>query len=230
MDARERESFLAYSELPQFQRKVDKALSTIREALAIGPAYVAVSWGKDSVVMLHLCQQVQPDILAISFTHPERDLISNYQEVIDSYRSQFGLKLEDICLEGNHVPKKVDQASLWNQYPLGFVGLRKEESKHRSISLVKYGLLHQYKSGNRKNSWRCCPIGWLTWRDIWAYICKFDLPYLDLYDRLPIDTGRTTDHLSKTADKAWQQRRLEQLKIVAPEYANYLKATCPEMF
>lgn len=230
MDAREREAFAAYAQLPAFRRKVDKALTVIREALELGPAYVAVSWGKDSVVMLHLCQQVQPDILAISFTHPEREMISNYAEVISQYREQFGLSLEDISIGGDHVPKKVGQAKLWEKWPVGFVGLRKEECDRRSMALLKYGLLHQYQSGEKSGSWRCCPVGWFTWRDIWAYICANNLPYLSIYDQLPRDRGRTTDHLSKTMGKAWQQRRIEELKLAAPEYYSYLRREHAESF
>jgi phosphoadenosine phosphosulfate reductase len=230
MDAREREAFLAYSTLPQFKGKVECSLDVIREALAIGEAYVAVSWGKDSVVMLHLCQQVQPDILAISFTHPERSMIANYAEVIDQYRQRFGLNLQDIALHGDHVPTKVEQAKLWDAWPVGFIGLRKEECDRRSIALLKYGLLHQYQSGNRANSWRCCPVGWFGWRDIWAYICANNLPYLSIYDQIPRDRGRTTDHLSKTMGKAWQQRRFEEIKLVAPEYASYLRREHAESF
>jgi 3'-phosphoadenosine 5'-phosphosulfate sulfotransferase (PAPS reductase)/FAD synthetase len=230
MDLLEREAFSVYAQLPKFKRKVNQALVVIREALKIGPAYVAVSWGKDSVVMLHLCQQVQPDILAISFSHPERSMISNYEEVIDQYRQRFGLNLKDIALAGDHVPAKVEQAKLWDTWPVGFIGLRKEECDRRSMALIKYGLLHQYQSGSRSTSWRCCPVGWFGWRDIWAYICANNLPYLSIYDQLSRDRGRTTDHLSKTMDKAWQQRRFEEIKLVAPEYAKYLQENHAENF
>lgn len=44
----------AYSKLPAFKLRINKALDIIREGLGKGTAYVAVSWGKDSVVLLHL--------------------------------------------------------------------------------------------------------------------------------------------------------------------------------
>lgn len=230
MELREREAFAAYANLPAFKRKVDKSLAVIREALKLGPAYVAVSWGKDSVVMLHLCQQIKPDILAISFTHPEREMISNYADVIFQYKKQFGLKLKNISIEGDHVPQKVSQAKLWEKWPVGFIGLRKEECDRRSMALLKHGLLHQYQSGGKAGSWRCCPVGWFTWRDIWAYICVNNLPYLSIYDQLSREKGRTTDHLSKTMGKAWQQRRMEELKLAAPEYYKYLRQKHGESF
>lgn len=230
MESREREAFLAYSHLPKFRRRVTEALDVIREALEIAPSCVSVSWGKDSIVMLHLCQQVKSNILAVSFTHPERELISNYAEIQSAYSRQFGLNLRDIDIEGDHVPAKVVQQRLWEEYPVNFVGLRKEESDRRSIALAKYGLIHKYASGDKANSYRVCPIGWWNWQDIWAYICLHDLPYLKIYDQLSRERGRTTDHLSKTTGKAWQQRRLDELKRVAPEYATFLRENYGEMF
>lgn len=230
MESREREAFLAYSHLPKFKRRVAEALNVIREAVAIAPSCVSVSWGKDSIVMLHLCQQIKPDILAVSFTHPERELISNYQEVQNIYAEKFGLNLRNIGIEGDHVPAKVAEQRLWEEYRVNFIGLRKEESTRRSISLVKYGLIHQYTSGDNTGSYRACPVGWWGWRDIWSYVCLNDLPYLNLYDQLDRARGRTTDHLSKTSGKAWQQRRLDELKRVAPEYVHYLKENHSEMF
>jgi phosphoadenosine phosphosulfate reductase len=226
----EREAFLAYSHLPKFKRRVAEALETIREALKVARPVVSISWGKDSTVLLHLCQQVQPDILAVSFTHPERELISNYAEVQTQYKSCFGLNLREITIDGDHVPAKVAQQKIWEQYPLNFIGLRKEESNRRSISLVKYGLIHQYTNDSQSGSYRCCPIAWWGWRDVWAYTCLHNLPYLEIYDRLDRAKGRTTDHLSKTTNKAWQQRRLDELKRVAPEYFSYLQQNYPEMF
>lgn len=230
MESHEREAFLAYSSLPQFQRRVNEALGIIRDGLKIGEVCVSVSWGKDSIALLHLCQQVKPDIPAVSFSHPERELISNYAEVQAHYSMQFGLNLIDIAIEGDHVPAKVTQAKLWKQYPVNFTGLRKEESKRRSIALVKYGLIHQYTSGEQAGSYRVCPLGWWAWRDVWAYICLHDLPYLGIYDQLDRERGRTTDHLTKTTDKAWQQRRLDELQRVAPNYAHHLREHYPEMF
>ena len=230
MDAREREAFMAYASLPKFQRRVDQALETIREALAIAKAEVAVSWGKDSVVTLHLCQTIDPAVASMSFGHSDRLLISNYAEVEASYHAKFGGKTVTIQVEGYDVPLKVSQLKRWEQSPMVIMGLRKEESSKRSIALTKYGLIHAYSSGDREGSWRACPIGYWSWQDVWAYTALHGLPYLNIYDQLPRDRGRTTDHLSRTTSKAWQQRRFEELKFAAPEYATFLKTNHREMF
>lgn len=215
MERIERDGFLAHAKLPTFKRKVDKAKEIIQEALAIAPAYVAVSWGKDSVVMLHLVQSICPDVLAISFGHPEREMISNYAETEALYRERFGLNINTILINGDHVPNKVKSQKLWLQYPVKFVGLRMEESKDRKITLLKNGAIYQYKNGD----YRVCPVFNWTLQDIWAYTLLNNLPYLKAYD---LGANRTTDHVSKKLNKQYQVARLEEFRRYAPEYANYL--------
>jgi 3'-phosphoadenosine 5'-phosphosulfate sulfotransferase (PAPS reductase)/FAD synthetase len=215
-----------WAQLPQFKRKVEKAKEVIAEALSIAPAYVAISWGKDSTALLHLTQQIKPDVTAVSFTHPERDIISNYSEVVGQYAAKNSTNLINIELDGDHVPAKVQQARLWESLPMAIVGVRKEESKARAITGSKYGLIHQYKSG----SWRCHPLLYWGWKDVWAYLISKDLPYLKWYESQSIERGRTTDHLSKTIDKSWQVRRLESFAASNPDYYDWLKTNHKELF
>lgn len=223
MDKQERLSFEGCAKLPSFQRKVEQSKEIIREALAIGPAYVAVSWGKDSIVMLHLCQQIDPGIHAISFGHPERELISNYQETERTYCDRFPTQLTTISMDGDHVPAKIAKARLWEQYSIAFVGLRKEESAKRKIALCKHGPNYQYKAGH----WRSCPL--LNWKtiDVWAYVVANNLPYLKAYD---LGADRTTDHVSKSSKRDYQATRLEEFRLIAPEYYQYLQTHFPETF
>jgi phosphoadenosine phosphosulfate reductase len=221
-----KEMLWQWAQLPQFKLKVEKAKEVIAEALAIAPAYVAVSWGKDSTGLLHLAQQVKSDIIAVSFTHREREMISNYSDVIEQYTARCPTQLIDIELEGDHVPAKVQSAKLWESYPMAIVGVRKEESKARAISGSKYGVTHQYKNG----SWRCHPLLYWNWRDVWAYLIVNDLPYLKWYESQSIERGRTTDHFSKNVDKAWQVRRLESFAASNPDYYLWLKTNHRELF
>lgn len=224
MDSVEKQGLLAHSTLPTFRRKVAKALKLIEEALAIAPAYVSVSWGKDSVAMLHLCQQIQPNIPAINFYHPERDLIGNFSEVEEKYCQCWATKLIAINIKGDHVPAKVQKAKLWLKYPVSFVGLRADESKNRAITLEQNTLIHKYKN---KDSWRCCPIGFWKEIDVWAYTISRNLPYLNLYDK---GATRTTDHVSKKMATALQCQRLEEFKLLCPEYYWYLKQNFGDIF
>jgi len=222
--------FAGWSRLSMFKRKVWQAKELIKESLSIAPAYVACSWGKDSIVLTHLCQSIQHDIPVISFSHPERELISNYKEVESTYCDRFSPQLITISIQGDHVPVKVSETKLWKKYPVALVGLRTEESSNRSRSLRKYGLIHQFKTGNRAGTWRACPIGWWGWKDVWGYIVANKLPYLETYNQLSFSKGRTTDHLSKETNKWWQRKRLEEFAITAPGYYHYLRDNYPEMF
>jgi 3'-phosphoadenosine 5'-phosphosulfate sulfotransferase (PAPS reductase)/FAD synthetase len=229
MDDAERLMFLGWAKRPQFQAKVDQAKASIQDALAIAPAYVACSWGKDSVALTHLCQIIAPDISVISFDHPERALLG-YQPVIDAYCNQYHPNLTTIDMEGDHVPDKVKSSQLWEQYPVALVGVRKEESKARSIAVTKYGVLHQFKTGSRVGSWRCFPLAYWNWKDVWAYIVSRELPYLEAYNHQSWERGRTTDHLTKCTSKRWQRTRAEEFAHVSPDYHYYLKTQFPEMF
>jgi len=215
-----KEVLLVYSQLTKFQRKVKNTLDFIQLSLTVTPiVYVAVSWGKDSIVMLNLCQQIKPDIKVISFGHTDRELLDNYAEVEQNYCQRFKTNLETIYLEGDHVPDKVKKTKLKEQYQLGFIGLRKEESKSRAITLTQP--LRQYQDG----TWRACPLGnWTAW-DIWAYIIKYDLPYLNSYNITGIE-GRTSDHISKSLDKTYQLKRLEYFKRFNN---NYYQKLCREI-
>lgn len=178
MESLEKEAFLAHATLPTFKRKVEKAKSVIREALEIAPAYVAVSWGKDSVTMLHLVQSVCPDVLAVHWGSELQYNQDSYENVENNYLNNH---------KTNYRRDLIDPNETWgldyaNSNPLCFLGLRKEENQHRLFSILKYGEIHQYKSGDRKNLYRCCPVASFVWQDIWAYITKYNLPYLQSYE------------------------------------------------
>jgi len=229
MDEQSRASFLGWTQLPRFKKRVEEAKRTINEALAIAPSYVAVSWGKDSTVLLHLCQQIDPNIKAISLGNPDRSFCG-YEQVISDYCDRFPTNLETIEIEGDHVPDKLKQLRLWERYPMAIVGVRKEESQYRSMAISRYGLIYQFTNGEKEGSWRCFPLGYWGWQDVWGYIVQHDLPYLSAYDRQSWERGRTTDHLSKSTKKRWQRTRLEGLASIAPEYYQYLLKQYPEMF
>jgi phosphoadenosine phosphosulfate reductase len=224
MDANEREAFAAYAQLPQFERKVERSLEVIREALAIGPAYVAVSWGKDSVVMLHLCQQVQRDIEAFHLCVAHRHYFGNYDAVITQYKAKFGLNYHEVQLNHRNLifgGSTADYLRTAANSKNCFIGLRKEESRSRKISLSKYGAIHQYQGGKE---FRFCPIEHWNLQDIWAYHALHDLPHLDYYDHV----AKTSKQSRTTAleglryrDKPWEQESREWLRNYSPQFKEW---------
>lgn len=199
MDDDERLMFKGWATLPAFKKKVEQAKVVIKEALNIAPAYVAVSWGKDSVVMLHLCQQIKPDIIAVNYGSSEQDTVDSYSQVINDYLQRFPTNYKELiglpewANEPDTVQDRCNQI-LEGKYNLAFVGLRAEESKNRKRSIAQNGLIHEYKSGRYKGHYRVCPLGWWSWRDVWAYTVINNLPYLDSYDYKDRERGRTNAH------------------------------------
>jgi phosphoadenosine phosphosulfate reductase len=235
MELREREAFLAYSQLPKFKRRVDEALDVIKEALAIAPGYVGVSWGKDSVVLAHLCQQVDRDVLAINIGDLLEDLQDNYSEVSRAYCDRFNLNYQQFFYDESTDGGFFTQIQkLYELRPMAFIGCRAQENKRRASAIKKYGLIHQYKSGN----WRAFPLAYWSWRDVWAYICLHNLPYLNSYDhQLSGDraTSRTAVihnfdlHRGKHQEALIRHGAFTRLKTIAPEYWRIYADLYPEI-
>lgn len=196
MDEAERLMFEGWATLPRFKKKVEQAQGIIKEALKIAPAYVAISWGKDSTVLLHLCQQIKPDILAFHYGSEESKMgvTSNFPEVIDNYLERFPTNYQELIgkPEWAFTPDTVRdriQSAINPLFKIALVGVRAEESKYRRMAIKQYGVIHQYKSDNL---WRAFPLAYWKYNDIWSYIVKYRLPYLEAYKY----SNRTNPHAS----------------------------------
>lgn len=234
MDEAERLAFLGRAKLAGFKRKVDKSKELIKKAIDVAPAYVSCSWGKDSIVMLNLVQDIKPDILVLHYASPESaaGITANFPDVIARYREQFPhtnyrelVALPEWANTPDTIPDRL-ALILPPEYKLAFVGLRKQESRPRRIALRKYGTLHQYQSGNQRGTWRCCPLAdWRT-EDIWTYIISRNLPYLDTYDKHPSGTNARTNPHARfwyNKDTMLSQSERAALRKHNPELDNYLK-------
>lgn len=199
MDEQERLIYLGWAKTNKFQSKVAKAKQVIQEALKIGDSYVAISWGKDSTVLLHLCQQVCPNIKAFFAKGFYMDIYDNYTEVMNKYLLKYPTNIE--LWEDNNVPTNTPgpivaskEAKLSLIYDVVFLGLRQDESINRKRS-IKKGLIYKYKNSNTT---RVCPLGYWSNIDIWSYIALHELPYLNSYDtsnKLSKES-RTSAHLT----------------------------------
>jgi len=227
MDETEKQGFIAYTRLPIFKRRMAQSLAIIKEALAIDSAYVSVSWGKDSTVLLHLCQQVCPDILAVNFTSEWRDKIDNYNDVITSFLEIHPTNYREYVTDFPEGKNKLYWSSLANSNPVAFVGCRNEESSNRRISYRTNGAIYQYTQGIRQGTYRAWPLACWSWQDVWAYICSHDIPYLASYEHClnqAKDSSRTAIiHKSKKGKfhphvHTIMKKQSEMLKVTAPEF------------
>lgn len=241
---------LVHARLDKFSAKVERALSAIRNALAIGKVGISFSGGKDSTVLLHLVRSVDPQAPAVMF-----DSGSEYRSALDLAR-RLGveilhprLSLLDLARYsgwwGYRDP--VDALCKWDakciiidepcetfvcreRLRVIALGLRGAESKGRSWNARARGELYQHVD----RTWRLCPLAHWTTDDVWAYIASRDLDYCAAYDRmtaLGIDRERQRVGPLLAADASWAgaqeiARRVEPdtMERLALEFPGLLSA------
>lgn len=239
MDEAERLIFEGWARLPQFKRKVEQAQQIIRDALCLAPTCIAISWGTDSIDLLHLTQQIQPDILAINIGDSLEDLQNNYSEVVQQYcdrhPTNYQRILYDEATEGGFYDAV---ARLAKQHPMTLLGVRAFENPKRKLAIKKFGLIHQYQSGKRLGAWRAFPLAWWNWKDKWAYTVLHELPYLKSYD-FPASGDRSVSrtavvhnfdlHRGRHQEGIVKSGAMAQLRVIAPEYFALYADLYPEV-
>lgn len=239
-----KDALMAWSRSSKFQAKIEKSTSIIAKTLEISARpYVAFSCGKDSSVLAHLVLR-QRNIPLRFLSSGETRLIHNVDDVIGYFRS-LGAEVEEICIDrvfsdgwkdaswteqrkaGKHDLQRLGS----KDFDCVFMGLRKEESKRRQISLNSKKTdgyppyTYSYISGNNKGVIRCCPLAEWKTIDIAAYIAMNNIPTLGWYDYEGIE-GRTTARL--TGD-AVRQNALSYIRQTNPDAFNRLTARFPEL-
>jgi len=215
-----------YAKLHSFKALVNKTSGFIRWALQrVEKPYLACSFGKDSAVMLDLVLKHKPDITVRFASHPETRILDNYDEVIEKWQRKI-VNYEEIFLEGGLVKVKHAQRNALNegQWDSFFVGIRKEESFGRRVSLKKYGMFHKLKNGRLKIS----PMAdWKT-EEIATYVLVNDLPVLSKY-RIEGFSARTTSGIPRTninecltSLKTRDIRAFNELCRLFPDVNNFL--------
>jgi len=213
MQSSERLLYLAHASLPIFRQRIILANSVIKAGLEkMQRPYISMSFGKDSTVMTHLLLQAIPDAPVIYVNCGEFDEWPDTPRVRDEFLRRVHCNFHeivapsifDLYITAGYVLTDYETGSkaarqMWRIYDDslgkaittrakelgcdgGFLGLRAAESINRT-RLFNWKE-NPYYAESRK-MWTCCPLEKWTARDVWAYITKNDLPYNDLYDRLP---------------------------------------------
>jgi len=124
------------------------------EAFIAGPCYASTSWGKDSVVLLHLFLSVRGQVVY-------------HEEAVDYARVD--PRLPTIVWD-RETYRLWDAAWRKVEEDFGarhFSGIRSEESSGRRLRMRRFGL-------NSPNA--SAPLGWWTQADIFAYLAAHQLP------------------------------------------------------
>jgi 3'-phosphoadenosine 5'-phosphosulfate sulfotransferase (PAPS reductase)/FAD synthetase len=179
-----KEYFLAWYD----EEKVDEK---VREAIDFATPYldwgiVSVSGGKDSMVMLHMLVSLKHNLKVFHWDHGRwlvpREVEDEVLRNISKVAPNCELIVRRYSLGESEVSREVWEPwykeffstlrSLGFKYHL--LGIRADESRRRSVRgrIVK------------RDEWvEVYPIYNFSWRDVWAYIFKHDVPVPSVYFR-----------------------------------------------
>lgn len=201
MDEMTRLRFQLHSRTRAFGRKVAQAQALISTALVeASHCYIALSTGKDSLVVAHLVWEQQPDIPAVYFdadcAFPESSaLLDRYEQAgRPIIRFQTEPLLDTFARLGGPTAAGIEQATMestvyapikallaTHHFDGVFLGLRAAESYGRRKSAQVHGSLYRYQ---RDGVLRALPVARFTYEDIWAYIVSRGIDYNAVYDRM----------------------------------------------
>jgi 3'-phosphoadenosine 5'-phosphosulfate sulfotransferase (PAPS reductase)/FAD synthetase len=176
---------LMLSKMPQFRLKVDKALKDIKIALSLSKnQYVALSWGKQSSVLMHLVFRVNQKIPGVFWRGPESDIIANFTEVSKQFINKWNIiYIEQYCEEDFKNTARDWQIN--NMMDCVFMGLCEHESNARRCTLGKADKNNIFHYKN--NTIRCCPLKTWSNMDIAAYVAQNNIPMLKTYHKFGFD-------------------------------------------
>lgn len=246
MRSQDREEFEVHAKLSGFRRKVEEAEGFIEEASALCEnPYVSFSAGKDSSALLHLVLKQRPDIAVRTLASGETRLLhGNYEAVISWWRERHPeMHYEEILIdrvfaegwedatwaEQRATGNKDLQTGLAGDFDGVFLGLRKEESKGRKITLSGGREVYRYvEHRNDENAGRvrCCPLAHFTTRDVGAVMVENDLPLLKSYEEDGGLENRTTLRLT---GRSAEENAVRRLKMRDGKAYNRLVRRFPEI-
>jgi len=167
---------------------------------------VACSFGKNSMVVLHLVYQFNPNVnvlfndtlveypdtyefkkiitpnwnINLIQTKPIKTfwwIVKNYGFPLYS-RKGYQDASKYCCLYLKEYP--IEKVLRTHNFDLYFTGLSRHESRLREFSAKKYG---NYFYSKRHKHWKCHPIQDWTDDDVWKYHEIYNLPHNSLYDK-----------------------------------------------
>lgn len=218
---------------------------------------VAYSGGKDSTVLLHILLEAGWKGPMVLYYYSEIENPPENIEMAKRESKEHGLELHILdCKESSSLEafreaghlfiypatkeekrivnivdtafrKKVDNFAHEMGFAGMFLGLRRDESNRRAMSLAKTGPIYQTKSRNIATS---CPLHNWNGDDIWAYIVENHLPYLACYDTPGYDRRRLRNEINLLCGKKSMSLGLmEQYKRTYPDLYKKLAIEFPEI-
>lgn len=223
------------------QKKISQSKSIIEDTLNFSKnPYIALSLGKDSIVMAHLIYEIKPKIPCLFLTDESTFLLYDYESITPFYQKIWNIEiiktnsltLANFDLEEARKIRKNDwYLKRFLDFDCVFMGLRREESKQRNLTLIRKDSndlgfrIKTYKSGKRKNKIRSCPISEWRTEEISLYIKYYNLPVLKIYK----DFGFLARSTARIPRPEVRHTALAQAKISNPEGFRKLTKLIPEI-
>lgn len=161
------------------KEKIQKAIIEIKKSCDEKKSYISISWGKDSVVLAHLCWLAKVNIPMVWIK--ESPMHNPYCDLVrDKFLKQYNYNYHEIVADygfsgfGPFLDKHGDSVlfhSIANAINISFgrriTGIRNQESNKRLLRYMNYGLTTENTSA---------PLSlWKTW-EIFAYLKYYNLP------------------------------------------------------
>ena len=235
----------------KFKNKELEALNLISSFLEfIQNPYVSFSGGKDSAVLVHLISRVNKNVPVITE--------ANDLDIDPKGKKEYCKRFVKNCGMENYFYLETEESQIEQLKETGdmfwydtflekyitiykpdgfFTGISaKENPQTRGKFLKKYGLIYQYSDTaiNRKK-WKsgatvCCPLGWWTGLDIFAYILTNKLEYNSVYDKDEYLKPHEIRYGSMYLESArFTKYNLLWLKKYYPEEFNRLQKELPKV-
>jgi 3'-phosphoadenosine 5'-phosphosulfate sulfotransferase (PAPS reductase)/FAD synthetase len=179
-----------YKMLPQWRQTMRIARADIEEMLCrCKKPYVALSWGKQSIVMAHMVYTIAPYVPCVHLTGEDAELIGNYKDVSAEFLSRWPVPYTE-WPRGDKLSDAIAEFDAANDYTGVFVGLSAFESKGRKFTILKSDNRNILRRADGRL--RCCPLANWGIRELAAYISQFDIPLLAPYLRYGLDIRTST--------------------------------------
>jgi len=190
VDNKTRQIFILWAQTDEHKKAVTEAEKIVKKALEkFSKPYVAYSGGKDSLSMLHLVLQQNPDATVVHWDYGpyfmpreiEKQIIKNAEKIgarniivkTSHLYKKLGRKARNVL--GRHFLGRVVPELARKGYDCCFLGLRAEESSKRKRRTKTFFETTRVMTN-------IFPLAKWRWLDTWAYIITRNLPYPKIYD------------------------------------------------
>jgi 3'-phosphoadenosine 5'-phosphosulfate sulfotransferase (PAPS reductase)/FAD synthetase len=219
-------AYRLHSYTARFKSRVDYSLECVAKAIELSGSdkwALSNSFGKDSLALMFLLNQMLPELQSIFIASSETSVLANYVDIITKLETSMphlkiiqtdkaGLFSDSGTSSWAEATSHKTHSDMWlidewaaqNGFVGSFIGLRKEESRTRATALSTSYNGHEghycIKMINPKacGLWHACPIAEWKLEDVGAWLWQHNIPLLDTYHTEGLQ-ARTVARASKVS-------------------------------